>query len=742
MKRPLLFTACGMPLGILLVLFQLSFIGILAILIGFLFLLFLFKCRLRLLLYLSFGFFLGCFSSICYRMSIKPIRLQSEDRIALKGVIKETSEYGFILRVQYYDTGTGARLANPFYPCYILISGKCDGGQGCTVIITGIASDFRGPENPGQFDEKSYYPSVGCIKRVQAESIQTVKQAGIFTRTVLKLREIIYDRVSALYPDGSEELPAALLLGNRKLMGESRRELYEKYGLAHLLSVSGLHIGILAEAFLWFFQLFFNRKSAGRITVLVLLLYGALCGFRISCIRAVFSFSLSTVSCERKRTFDRLSANSFLVLTILFLRPYALSDMSFQMSFLAGYLLCFSKMAGKINKGFPAKLSAILHTSAVIQTGLLPIQVQNFYTFAPVGILLNPVVLFGIEAWFILLLLSVAFSFVFFPLGVFFAGPVYYPVILLERVLCILHSQAYLNVALGHQVSLRIVLYFVLFTVILFLEHRFGHGIWLLLASLFVVFLPNHKGTFTVATLGVGQGDCSVILSGNTVSVIDCGSLSKSDVGNRILKPFLLYCGYDRIDYLFVSHTDEDHVNGIRDCDLFDTVRTMYYDRSFEDAPELVKGPSVATVPGDLVQIGNMTIRFLDGAPGPDADGNDRSQILYCEAEGFGFLFLGDVSSEILGNLLREFSEKPCYVKVPHHGSRYSLNEDFYQTIRADTAVVSVGANSYGHPAEEVLESLQRTAKRVYVTKEDGAVIACIRKRRLHIGCTDDENLP
>ena len=742
MKRPLLFAACGMPLGILLVLYQLSAFGILALLAGLLSLLFLLKCRLRLILYLIFGFFLGCFTSFCFRMSIKPISLPAENRFALKGVIKETSEYGFILRVQYYDTGAGARLANPFYPCYILISGKCDSGQGSTVIVTGIALDFREPENPGQFDEKSYYPSVGCIKRVQAESIQTVKLAGVFTRTILKLREIIYDRVSALYPDGSEELPAALLLGNRKLMGESRRELYEKYGLAHLLSVSGLHIGILAEAILWFFQLFFNRKSAGRITVFVLLLYGALCGFRISCIRAVFTFTLSAVSHERKRTFDRLSANSFLVLSILFLRPYALSDMSFQMSFLAGYLLCFSKRPGKNNKSFPAKLSDILHTSAVIQTGLLPIQVQNFYTFAPVGILLNPVVLFGIEAWFILLLLSVGFSFVFFPLGVFFAGPVYYPVILLERVLRFLHSQAYLNVALGHQDSLRIVLYFVLFSVILFLNHRFGHGIWLLLASLFVVFLPHHKGTFTVATLSVGQGDCSVILSGKTVSVIDCGSLSKSNVGNRILKSFLLYFGYDRIDYLFVSHTDEDHVNGIRDCDLFDTVRTMYYDRTFDDAPELISVPAVATVPGDIIQIGTMTIRFLDGSPGPEADNNDRSQILYCETDGYGFLFLGDVSSDILGNLLRDFSEKPCYVKVPHHGSRYSLNEAFYESIRADTAVVSVGANSYGHPAGEVIELLRKTAKRVYVTKEDGAVIASIRKRRLYIGCSGDGNQP
>ena len=208
-------------------------------------------------------------------------------------------------------------------------------------------------------------------------------------------------------------------------------------------------------------------------------------------------------------------------------------------------------------------------------------------------------------------------------------------------------------------------------------------------------------------------------------------------MGEKILKPFLQYYGYDHVDYVFLSHLDEDHINGIYEGDGIFDKRTQcyvdtYYRKESLKLSALFKEQNVHfTNPGDVMKIRDITIRFYEKNAGDDAETNEHCQVLSVFRSGYSFLFLGDVSSQVLSDVAPFMKDEVYLIKVPHHGSRNSLNEAFYESVKPDVAVVSVGRNSYGHPNEEVLEILHKTAGVVYVTKEDGAVITELRNRKI-----------
>lgn len=754
MKRPLLWTAAGMPAGICVFLNSVSVPLILSLIL--LLSLILIRVRKILCFYLLLGVFLGGFTGFCYRQSIRPLRAEHETVVALSGVVKETYDYGFLLRIDRYDFGQGSYRVNPFYTLFVTVSADDVPAEYSRVIVEGTVEVYTGPDNPGQFDAKSYYSSVGSLYRVNAGTIRITKSPGGFRKAVRQLREKVAERIIVLFPNNTSGLPAALLLGDKGQMEEERKSLYEQFGLAHILTVSGLHIGLLSNLLLAFFLIFFDRKHADRITLFVLILYGFLCGFRISCIRAIFTFLISCFAGRLKRSFDRISANSFLLIVILFLKPYMLTNLSFQLSFGAGYLLAFSEIRRNMVKTKPGRVLTILRTSTILQIGLLPIQLQQFYTFAPCGIVLNLLLLCVIETMFILSFLAVIVSFLLLPAGLFFAGPVYYLILAFEKVLSCFAGIRMMTIALGHQSVFRLLLFGVVFAAILWFDRRTLRKVWLCILPLWLIFLPNHRGFIRTANLSVGQGDCSVIMSGSTVIVIDCGSLSKSEAGEKILKPFLQYYGYSEADYLFLSHTDEDHINGIRNCpDVFGNLKGVFVDRTYTDTAELLK-PAVNcfepeasaakreetaktakdsnrlqisyTYPGDIFRIGSINVRIFGNPAGAEGDENDRCQLLEVTLDGFSFLYLGDISKEVLTNISGEIKVRPYLIKIPHHGSIYSYDEAFYDTIRADVAVISVGRNNYGHPSQEVVTGLKKSGGICLITKENGAVITTVKK--------------
>ena len=93
----------------------------------------------------------------------------------------------------------------------------------------------------------------------------------------------------------------------------------------------------------------------------------------------------------------------------------------------------------------------------------------------------------------------------------------------------------------------------------------------------------------------------------------------------------------------------------------------------------------------------------------------------------FSALFTGDLEGSGLKGLLRSGEDLSAdLLKIPHHGSKNSYDEDFYRAVDADAVIISVGKNSYGHPAESVVEYWSRHYADLYRTDEDGAVTVTV----------------
>ena len=730
MKRPMIWASVGMFAGLLFL--QISFFYRCCVFLCglIIFLILLYKHRFLSIVFLC-GCFLGLFTFFCYHTKYSQITDDLSETTYLEGTVKETYDYGFRLRVTAYGNDSVTHILRNLYSYYVLVYSDTIPDSGTKTIIVGQPEMIQHADNPGQFDAFDYYSSIGCIRLIQTDEIYIKHPPVFINRWISLLRNGIRNRIRKLFPEETAGICLALLLGDKSLMGEEQKDLYERFGLAHILTVSGLHIGIFSRLVFAFLLLFLSRKNSERTVTVIVLLYGMLCMYSVSCIRAIFIMILSFGARRFKRTYDSLSANLFLMICILFIAPYRLFNLSFQLSFLAGILLAISasNIAGN-GKG----IFSLFRSSLILQTGLLPIQLSAFYTFAPIGIVLNIVLLAFLEGAFILLMIALIFSVFSLFLGSFFAGSVHYIFYAFQKLLSLLGTKRFFTLTLGKPKMIVVFLFAMIFAFVLYMEREFNRKYIMILCALWLLFVPIRKHPI-VANLSVGQGDCSVILYRSTAIVIDCGSLSKLSVGEKILSPFLQYYGYDHADYVFISHFDEDHINGFRENNGVLTDKTVIYtDEYFRNnttLDDLCNSDHFCyTKQGDSLSLGDIQIDFIGTKVDYGNDANEYCQLMNITLKGYHFLFLGDVSGNILDKL--EMNDYIYLVKVPHHGSKNSLSEEFYEKIHPLVSVISVGRNSYGHPHQEILNILNKYSDFLYVTKDSGAVITEIGNSRIH----------
>ncbi len=249
--------------------------------------------------------------------------------------------------------------------------------------------------------------------------------------------------------------------------------------------------------------------------------------------------------------------------------------------------------------------------------------------------------------------------------------------------------------------------------------------------------LPS-KGLY-ITCLDIGQGDCAVVRADGKVWLVDAGSSSIDKCWTYRVKPYLLYEGIDRVDVIALSHPDADHVNAVYDmlddegisigCVLIP--EASYGDSAWymlKAAASRRKVPVAVTAAGEEYRIGKGLFRCL--YPGPSAyseDTNELSMVLELVYGNFSGLFMGDLGEvnepEVLDGLPGTASGRVTFLKVGHHGSKYSSSGPFVGAICPVFASISCGRNNrYGHPSEEALSRLREAGTVYRVTAWSGAV--------------------
>lgn len=227
--------------------------------------------------------------------------------------------------------------------------------------------------------------------------------------------------------------------------------------------------------------------------------------------------------------------------------------------------------------------------------------------------------------------------------------------------------------------------------------------------------------------LDVGQGDCTFIVTpmDKTILIDGGGSTSNSyDVGKDTLIPYILDKGYRKIDYLFISHFDQDHIGGIlsvlEELKVGKIYITKQGERSenYEKFLKIVKQKNITVQllkTGDKIVMDTITFHILWPIEKQIEENilNNNAMVMKLQYKDFSMLFTGDIEEIAERKILDTYKNqldilKATVLKVAHHGSKSSSIEAFLKATGSKLAVIGVGENNmFGHPSNVVLERLQ-----------------------------------
>ncbi len=258
----------------------------------------------------------------------------------------------------------------------------------------------------------------------------------------------------------------------------------------------------------------------------------------------------------------------------------------------------------------------------------------------------------------------------------------------------------------------------------------------------------SHKDGVQLYFLDVGEGDCILLRSLEGDALIDVGPSSQSDRVCFALEKL----GVERLEYVVITHFDEDHLGGgerlISKFDVGELLLPTQTDESVLGKRFLalarklgIKAESVSG--GDEVHVGEMTLRVLSPLRDVKTTDNDGSIVLQMRYRDARALLMADAELATEDRLLSFYgkeilSSQLC--KIGHHGSSTSTTERFLDAVTPKHAVISVGAeNSYGHPHGEVLEALEERGVEIYRTDLEGTVyFYCDGKEFIYEGVREE----
>ncbi len=224
---------------------------------------------------------------------------------------------------------------------------------------------------------------------------------------------------------------------------------------------------------------------------------------------------------------------------------------------------------------------------------------------------------------------------------------------------------------------------------------------------------PFHR----IMYLNVGQADTSIILKpfSNKVIMIDTGS----KYSLRNIESYLNAMGIREIEYLIITHMDKDHSENM------DILQKMYIVGEVINSKSMIK------------EIDSFDFYLKDTLY---EDENDDSIIMDYKVYDHHFLFLGDISSNVEREFLKEFNEKVDLLKLAHHGSNTSSSYQLLETLRPKIALISAGINNmYNHPSSEVVKRLHQYKISYYTSMDSGDILVMIFKNLYFIITSNHE---
>lgn len=613
---------------------------------------------------------------------------------------------------------------------------------GMFLRVCGKLEEIPGPRNPGEFDSKQYYACRKIYYQMKEGEVcdKSIGYSyfGQFLQEIRQKAETILDEAAGAYAG----IFQAMILGERGNLDAETKMQYQMAGIMHILAISGLHISFVGMGF---FRLLKKAGAgngvAGAVSAFLIYAYGIVTGGSVSAMRAVGMFLVLVGAGIAGRSYDLLSAMALSAIVLLLDAPAYLYNVSFLLSF--GAVIGIGALTPEICSllNLKKRTAKSLAGSVIVWLITLPIALHAYGEVSLAGVILNLLVLptSGI------VLASGIFA---LPVGIFvieIAKRVVFPgkcVLFLYEKLCevvgwIPHS----TWIAGSPQLWQCAVYYVMLGVA-FAGVKWGKkAASVALVILAVSFFGYHsRNGLTITCLDIGQGDCCVLkMPGGENFLIDGGSSNKKNTAVCQILPYLKNQGIATLDGIFVSHTDKDHISGIEEIlelcvQNLTTVRVKNLilpdwnttGEEYEKLKMLAEqtGILVQTArEGNLLKTKEAQIEIL--APENGADGSDTNEdgmVMEVHFGKFRGLFTGDIGAETEKKLL-DSMEDVDFLKVAHHGSKYSTCQGFLDVVSPEIAVISCSAkNTYGHPSADTIKRLEDCGAQVEYTMKNGAI--------------------
>lgn len=658
-------------------------------------------------------------------------------------------DYGSSVEVELDGVGANARVR-------LWIGHHIDLEPGDRLIFDGKLDT---PDSTPNFDFLSYYRSRRVFLDGEVTEVIAVEAANHTPLRFLPavIRHSLGDKFAKLYSGDDLAMIRALCLGDRSSMSESLRFAVRAGGLSHLLAISGLHITLLCGALVAGFR---NRRrsklGASLFAMLAVLMFILVCGAPASAARAFVMHGFLLLAVAIRRDDDPLTALGASLLLLLVINPYAISDLGLQLSFLAtlGILLHFGKARGLASTRFAKRVRSVLPPllrkpfGALVDAVLLTL-IANLYTAPIIAYTFGSLPLYGVLANIPALvlmpivlvggLLSGLLSFVALPAARAIAGFVSPFIGMLRGVAYFFARMPFALVdTSGAYNILALALGYALIIIWRATPGRKHGKLCASLAALaFALSLSlgevqRRCDSLDASVLDVGQGQSILLTSNGRAALVDCGGDCYEGAGCQAAEALMLR-GRRELDALILTHYHADHTNGIADLLRFVNVKQVYAPPPEEDEPVLglleSQGAEIT-----FVDTYDVELEFADATltvcrPVQRSSENESGVAILASSGGFDLFMTGDLGSSSEKILLERYAPSAIEVIVAgHHGSKYSTSDEYLDRLYPQAALISVGYNTYGHPARDTLERLDAHGLDIYRTDLDGMLTVRVGK--------------
>jgi len=611
---------------------------------------------------------------------------------------------------------------------------------GKQIFGNAFVNQFMQSRNEGNFDEGNYYKSLGISLRLRDVTVvKSSKKSNVYAEKLYHLREKLKHIYESSMPKKEAGVLTIMALGDKSLLDNDVKSIYQKTGISHILSISGLHVSIVGIGIFGILRKKgMSYWSAGIISFSLVFSFGIMSGFGTASNRAILMFFLSIVGKTIGRTYDSVTALVLSAAIALGMEPYLLDYSGFLFTYIAvaGVIIVGGEMAkcfGNCNK----VMDTIL-ISAAAQLTTLPLVAFFSYELPVYSIPINLIILPFMEAILCLGFLGGFVGMICPILGKLVLWFVYFILHGYEWVGKLFLNLPYSTYVLGKPTVTKLLLYFMILIVGIYIL-RFipkKKSVCLLCAVCLCFLLKKEANHFEIDVLDVGQGDGIFLSTQQGTSIfIDGGSSNVKEVGTYRILPFLKSKGAGKIDYWFLSHGDSDHVSGLLEImEAKYPVKTIFISEKFiqDEAYDQIltsakKNHTKISImqKGDVLKEKELTIKAVFPDKTYDKqDRNAQSMVLLLEYKKFKALFTGDISSEEESRMLgKEKIEKISFYKAAHHGSNYSNSLPFLQKLDPAVAAISCSeTNRYGHPGKDTLQRLKQENVKTYFTMKQGQI--------------------